>query len=97
MQDKISKLLVKISITIIIITIGIKYPSLEFKHEKSLKTVIKQHFASNAIQKFLKLGHSNGRLCNTNTVQNNYRPCNTVEYKAMEDCGLILKMTLTAD
>ena len=51
MQDKISKLLVKISITIIIITIGIKYPSLEFKHEKSLKTVIKQHFASNAIQK----------------------------------------------
>lgn len=28
-----------------------KYLSLEFKHEKSLKTVIKQHFASNAIQK----------------------------------------------
>lgn len=82
--------------TMIIITIGIKYLSLEFKHEKSLKTVIKQHFASSAIQKIPQTWSQQWK-----TVQYkycaNYRPCNTVEYKAMEDCGLILKMTLTAD
>ena len=67
----------------IIITIDIKYLRLEFKHEKSHKTV-KTTLC---------------KQCNPKNSSNLVKAvedcaiqilCNTVEYKAMEDCGLIL-------